>query len=149
LPPGFSAGAVARTIVLPGLPAFASFICYEAIFPRSVPYKARPHVLVNVTNDAWFGTSGGPHQHLAHARFRAIEQGVPMIRAANTGISAIIDPYGRVTASLGLGNSGILDAPLPKPSRATLYSRFGDLTFLVLLLTMSAAFLICRRTNLH
>ena len=107
LPAGFSAGSADRVIRLDGFPAFAGFICYEAVFPRSLPYASRPEVLVNVTNDAWFGTSGGPHQHLGHARFRAIEQGVPMIRAANTGISALIDSAGRIKAMLALAQQAI------------------------------------------
>ena len=145
LPPGFSAGSEDRVIRIDGLPAFAGFICYEAVFPRSLPYASRPEMLVNATNDAWFGTSGGPHQHLGHARFRAIEQGVPMIRAANTGISAMIDPTGRVRARLALGMAGHLDVAMPVIMAATPYSVIGDLGFLGLLISISVVYLICRR----
>ena len=145
LPPGFSAGSEDRVIRLDGVPAFAGFICYEAVFPRSRPYASRPEMLVNATNDAWFGTSGGPHQHLGHARFRAIEQGVPMIRVANTGISAMIDAAGRVQAMLALGTAGHLDAVMPVVMAATPYSSIGDLGFLGLLVLIAIVYLICRR----
>ena len=145
LPAGFSAGSADRVIRLDGFPAFAGFICYEAVFPRSLPYASRPEVLVNVTNDAWFGTSGGPHQHLGHARFRAIEQGVPMIRAANTGISALIDSAGRIKAMLALGTTGHLDMAMPAVMAATAYAAIGDLGFLGLLMLIAASRLICRR----
>ncbi len=146
LPPGFSAGSEDRVIRLDGgIPAFAGFICYEAVFPRSLPYGSRPEMLVNATNDAWFGTSGGPHQHLGHARFRAIEQGVPMIRAANTGISALIDATGRVQAKLALGTTGHLDVAMPVVTAATPYSLIGDLGFLALLVLITTIYLICRR----
>jgi apolipoprotein N-acyltransferase len=147
LPPGFAAGSEDRVVNLPGLPAFAGFICYEAAFPRSLPYATRPRVLVNATNDAWFGTSGGPHQHLAHARFRAIEQGVVMIRAANTGISAVIDAHGRIVGSLGLGAAGRLDIALPPEQKTTIYAKAGDLAFLALLALIMLLHLICRRTK--
>lgn len=145
LPPGFAAGQEDRVIQLDGLPAFAGFICYEAVFPRSRPYASRPDMLVNVTNDAWFGTSGGPHQHLGHARFRSIEQGVPMIRAANTGISAMIDSAGRVRSMLGLGAVGRLDVAMPARMAVTPYAVFGDTGFLGLLLLITVVHLICRR----
>lgn len=145
LPPGFSAGSEDRVIRLDGVPAFAGFICYEAVFPRSLPYASRPEMLVNATNDAWFGTSGGPHQHLGHARFRAIEQGVPMIRAANTGISAMIDSAGRVKALLALGKTSHLDVAMPAVMAATPYSIIGDFGFLALLVSFSVVYLICRR----
>ncbi len=145
LPPGFSTGSEDRVIRVEGMPAFAGFICYEAVFPRSVPYDSRPEMLVNATNDAWFGTSGGPHQHLGHARFRAIEQGVPMIRAANTGISAMIDSVGRVRAKLALGTAGHLDVAMPAVMAATPYAMIGDSGLLTLLVSIFAVYLICRR----
>lgn len=140
----FSAGRGPRTLTLAGLPPFSPLICYEAIFPDEVVAEGdpRPAWLLNVTNDSWFGDSAGPYQHFAAARVRAIEQGLPLIRAANTGISAIVDPYGRIIAELPLGHSGILDGPLPRPTKGlTPYARFGDVTALalVLLLALGAA----------
>lgn len=148
LPSGFSEGAADRVINVPGAPPFAGFICYEAVFPRSFPYDKTPKLLINVTNDAWFGTSGGPHQHLAQSRFRAIEQGAPMIRAANTGISAMVDATGRMLATLPLQHTGILDQPLPPGLGSTWYHRFGDGLFLILLALALSANLICRLNNL-
>jgi len=97
----FSPGPGARLIEAPGLGRALPLICYEAIFPQDVnAAPARPDFLLQITNDAWFGTFSGPWQHLAQARFRAIEQGLPMLRAANTGISAMIGPRGRVLAQI-------------------------------------------------
>lgn len=125
----FSAGPGPRTLHLPGLPPAAPLICYEIIFPGAVTDPAdRPAWLLNITNDAWFGMSAGPYQHFAIARMRAIEEGVPLVRAANTGISGAADPNGRVTARLDLGESGALDVDLPAALPApTLYSRLRDL----------------------
>jgi apolipoprotein N-acyltransferase len=134
VPAGFAAGERPATIELAGTPPFAPLVCYEAIFPHELLDRARrPSWLLNVTNDAWFGTSIGPRQHFAQARFRAIEEGLPLVRAANTGISAVIDPYGRVVKSLGLGSRGVIDAPLPAALAATPYARFGDWLLLALL----------------
>jgi apolipoprotein N-acyltransferase len=112
-------------------------ICYEAIFPAHARMPAgspdRPSLLVQLTNDAWFGTVAGPWQHLAQARVRAIEQGLPLARSANTGISAMVDPWGRVTHSLPLGVEGRIDAPLPDARPATPYARRGDGPVLVAL----------------
>ncbi len=112
-------------------------ICYEAVFPQDV-YRSpsRPDFLLQITNDAWFGKWSGPYQHLAQARIRAIEQGLPMLRAANTGVSAVIDGAGRIVADLDLGVAGKVDAPLPAPLRVTVYSRFGDLPTLILLIVL-------------
>ncbi len=110
----FSAGPGPRTLRVPGLPPFSPLICYEAIFPGQVlDASERPQWLLNITNDAWFGISSGPYQHFAAARLRAVEEGMPLVRAANTGISAVVDSYGRVRARLGLGEGGVLDAALP------------------------------------
>ena len=103
-------------------------ICYEAVFPQDVNRaEGRASFLLQVTNDAWFGSGSGPYQHLAQARMRAAEQGLPMIRVANTGVSAMIDPYGRIIGSLPLGTAGYIDLPLPNPLHPSFYSRTGDL----------------------
>jgi apolipoprotein N-acyltransferase len=110
-------------------------ICYEAVFAHDVGNAPmRPAFLMQLTNDAWFGARSGPQQHLAQAQMRAIEQGLPMVRAANTGISAVIDPKGRITASLALDVAGYLDASLPGPGAPTLYSRTGDVPWATALL---------------
>lgn len=122
----FSAGPGPVALPLPGLPEALPLICYEAIFPEAgFAAGPRPGWLVNVTNDAWFGTSSGPPQHLAQARLRAIEQGLPLARAANTGISALVDPYGRVEHALQLGVAGVIDGDLPAATKAPPYARFG------------------------
>ena len=127
VPGGFEAGSGRRLLIVPGLPAAAPLICYEAIFPGEVvpagPPAERPGLLLNVTNDAWFGTTAGPHQHFAQARLRAIEEGLPLIRSANTGISAIVDPYGRVLAELPLGAEGVLDGGLPERIEPPLFAQ--------------------------
>lgn len=111
---GYSAGRGPALMSLPGLPGYQPLICYEAIFPQHLrDLPQRPEWLLQATNDAWFGKFSGPYQHLAQARLRAIETGLPLIRAANTGISAVIDPYGRLRDTLNLGEAGTIDAPLP------------------------------------
>lgn len=127
----YSPGPGLQTLSLPGLPPFSPLICYEAIFPNAAE---KPDLsaqwLLNVTNDAWYGETAGPYQHLAHARMRAVEQGLPMIRAANTGISAVIDPYGRILSFLPLGTAGVLDAELPRPiPQRTLYARANKVLY--------------------
>jgi apolipoprotein N-acyltransferase len=147
---GFIAGVDRRNQHVPGGPDFLPLICYEIIFPSdAVPHSERPGWLydrigrylawpfvagngdrpgwlLNLTNDGWFGASAGPYQHFQQARVRAIEEGLPLVRAANTGISAVVDPLGRVVASLPLGSEGVLDARLPRPVAPTLYARAGD-----------------------
>jgi apolipoprotein N-acyltransferase len=127
LPGGFSAGDRRRPISVPGAPPALPLICYEAIFPDELmPDGPRPDWMVNVTNDGWFGISSGPYQHLQQARVRAVEQGLPMVRAANTGISAVIDPLGRIVESLPLGTEGLLTTRLPRPVGSPVYARVGD-----------------------
>ena len=131
---GFSSGPGARVLDLGPLGKALPLICYEAVFAHGVrAAPERPALLLQITNDAWFGDYAGPQQHLAQARMRAIEQGLPLARAANTGISAMIDPWGRVTASLSLGQFGFVDAELPEPLAPTLYARMGDLPILILM----------------
>jgi apolipoprotein N-acyltransferase len=143
---GFSAGERRQMLAIPGGPPMLPLICYEVIFPGElVPAGERPGWLLNVTNDGWFGMSSGPYQHLQLARLRAIEEGLPLVRAANTGISAVIDPVGRIVASLPLGSEGVLDAPLPRPVAPTLYARFGDRIAGVLLAIGLAGVLVRRR----
>lgn len=131
----FSAGPGRVTVSLAGLPPFSPLICYEIIFPGAVAEdNQRAAWLLNVTNDAWFGTSIGPYQHLAMARVRAVEEGLPLVRAANTGISAVVDSYGRVVVSLGLNETGVVDSPLPQAlDGSTPYARWRDLPLLGLL----------------
>ena len=128
----FVAGPAPQTLQVRGLPPFSPLICYEVIFPGAVTDRLTPpQLLINITNDAWYGNTAGPHQHLAIARMRAIEEGVPLLRAANTGISAIIDAYGRTLRILPLGMEGIVDAPLPAARDATLYRDLADSIVLV------------------
>ncbi|QGM98679.1 apolipoprotein N-acyltransferase [Methylocystis parvus] len=125
-----------RTLAAPGLPQIAPLICYEAIFPGEAAPRdkggARPQLLLNLTNDGWFGKTIGPYQHFAQARLRAVEEGLPLIRVANTGISAIVDAYGRVIDSLPLGEEGIIDGRLPKAAGETIFARWGGGPFVVL-----------------
>ena len=110
-------------------------ICYEVIFSgRVIDRAARPDVMVNLTNDAWFGNSAGPWQHLFHAQMRSVEEGVPLLRVANTGISAGFDGYGRPLGVLALGAVGALDLKVPPALRTTIFSQFGNLAFFSLLL---------------
>ncbi len=129
-----------------GLPSFSPIICYEVIFPAAVDGPGeRPQWLLNITNDAWFGRRADRTKHLTSARLRTIEEGLPMIRAANTGVSAVIDAYGRVLASLDMQQEGIIDHRLPAPRVATPYARWGDWTLLALLVAFLGVTLIGTR----
>ena len=147
IPGGFTPGERRGPLRVPGLPMVAPLICYEAIFPGAVtPVSVRPGLLLNVTNDAWFGATPGPYQHFAQARLRAIEEGLPLVRAANSGISAIIDPLGRTISELPLGAEGVLDGPLPGRLPPTVFSRFPiTAPFLVLFLAFTGALWPFRR----
>ena len=138
---GFIPGDRRRLLSIPGAPKALPLICYEIIFPDELaPPGERAGWIVNITNDGWFGISTGPYQHFEQARVAAIEEGLPLARAANTGISAVVDPLGRVIASLPLGTEGVLDSPLPRPVAAPIYARVGDApAFLIVAIAFVAA----------
>jgi apolipoprotein N-acyltransferase len=141
---GFIPGTGRRAMEIPNAPRALPLICYEAIFPDEVAARGdRPGWIINLTNDGWFGISTGPYQHLQQARLRAIEQGLPVVRAANTGISAVIDPMGRIVARLGLGVEGVLDSSLPAAIAPTVYARSGDIP--TAMLVAAALILVIRR----
>ena len=148
LPGGFAAGTRRRGLDVPGAPPAAPLVCYEVVFPGAVlPPGARPGWMLNVTDDAWFGDTPGPYQHFLQARVRAVEEGLPLVRAANSGISSIVDGHGRVIASLGLGRMGVVDGDLPVSLPQTLYARFGDLVFIVLLMSCAGGALLTKVKN--
>ncbi len=125
---GYSPGPGPKLLDLGPLGKVLPLICYEAIFPHEIRrVSGRPDWMLMITNDAWFGRSAGPLQHLAQARARAVEMALPMVRVANTGVSAVIDARGRIVQSMPLGVSGRLDVALPPPLPASLYWKFGDM----------------------
>ncbi|XSG81573.1 MAG: apolipoprotein N-acyltransferase [Methyloligella sp. ZOD6] len=125
---GFTEGHEPRRLDVPGVPVLMPLICYEVLFPDEVNTRGREAKwMLNITNDAWFGRSVGPYQHFHQARVRAVEQGLPLVRAANTGISAVVDPMGRILGELGLEKKGVVDAALPRHFRATLFTKFERL----------------------
>jgi apolipoprotein N-acyltransferase len=131
---GFSAGPRRRSLNLPSAPPFSPLICYEAIFSGAVLGEGpRPGFLMNVTNDGWFGRTVGPHQHFHQARLRSAEEGLPMVRAANTGISAVIDPYGRVVGKTRLAQALMFETRLPRAVEPTFYSKWRGNVVLALL----------------
>lgn len=146
----FSSGNNRRNISLKGIPSFRSLICYEVIFPWEIISKndTRPSFIINITNDAWFGDISGPYQHLVATRFRSVEFGLPILRSANTGISAIIDPYGRLINFIKLNETGVISSPLPKATGRTFYSRFGDYP-LAIFLFIILFFGFFSRNNYH
>src|SRR5690606_32528347 len=140
MPEDFTAGPPPRPLSVAGLPAVQPLICYEALFPRTTARAAeragrRPEWILNVSNDAWFGVTSGPLQHLNLASYRSIEEGLPMLRSTPTGVSAAIDAYGRILPGkrLELGEAGVVDVRLPAALEPTPYSRFGEATLLVML----------------
>lgn len=142
LPESFTPGKGPSSLQLPGIGWVTPLVCYEVIFPHDLVPRERPDLLVNVTNDGWFGRSTGPYQHLSQARMRSIEQGLPLLRAANTGISAVIDPAGRVLARTLLETRTVIDSRVPQALPPTLYARCGD--WLLLVLMVLAAILLRR-----
>lgn len=141
----FSPGPGPRTVTLPGLPPVSPLICYEVIFPGAVTATGgeRPRWLLNLTNDAWYGQTAGPHQHFAMTRARAVEEGIPLVRVATTGISGVVDPHGRVVASLPLGARGVVDSPLPNAiATPTVFARWQNLSFwaIIPMLVLAAIF---------
>lgn len=146
LPESFTAGVGPRSIDVPGVGLAGMLICYEAIFPHLlVDERRRPRWIVNVTNDGWFGLSVGPHQHLAQVRMRAVEQGLPIARAANTGISAVIDPWGRYLGKTELEIKTVLDVRLPSAIAPPFFARWGITPFWYLLATILAGVVLRRR----
>lgn len=133
----FTEGSGPRTIVHPRLPPFSPLICYEVIFPGQIlsQNEPSPHWLLNITNDAWYGNTTGPHQHFDITRARAIEEGLPMVRVGNNGISGVIDPYGRVLKTLKLNERGVLDVQLPHASNdRPLYAIYRDTPMWILII---------------
>lgn len=142
---GFSVGQGPRLLTVTGVPPATPLICYEIIFPHAITKAGtRTGWLLNLTNDAWFGSSAGPYQHFHQAQVRAVEQGLPLVRAANTGISAVIDSFGRVRAEIGLGEKGVIDADLPKVGSRTLLSQFGFVVEIAMLALAAIGWLACR-----
>jgi apolipoprotein N-acyltransferase len=136
----FTRGPGVTTLHLDHLPNPSPLVCYEAIFPGAVArLDDRPDWLLNVTNDGWYGKTAGPHQHFENARVRAVEEGLPLVRAANTGISATIDPLGRIIGLEPLYKTGVVDTILPAPLPPTLYARFGDTLFFLMLVLLGIA----------
>lgn len=142
---GFIPGAGRANLDVPHAPRVLPLICYEAIFPGDVESAGHDRAgwIINLTNDGWFGLSTGPYQHLQQARWRAIEQGLPLVRSANTGISAVIDPLGRIVARLDLGIEGVVDSSLPAAIAPTVYARSGNLPVIILL--AAALIVVIRR----
>ncbi len=139
------AGPPSYVTLVEGLPPFRTLICYEAIFPGTVRppcHELQPQWILNITNDGWFGHSPGPHQHAVSARFRAIEEGLPLVRVANTGTSCMIDPLGRVLHTLPLYVRGIIDSPLPCAIPMTLYARFQETIWVAMMIALGLAILL-------
>ena len=129
----FSVGKKDNTYHLPSpFPSVGLLVCYEIIFSGETINTSRPNVIINLTNDAWYGDTAGPRQHLSTARVRAIEEGLPVLRSANTGISAVIDPYGRYKYFLDFLEKGTIDGYVPKDINPTFFSIYGNLTFFIL-----------------
>lgn len=145
LPGTFRAGFRHRVLNPVAGPAFLPLICYEAIFPAAATSSdERPGFILNVTNDAWFGDTPGPYQHFAQARMRAVEQGLPVVRAANTGISAVVDAYGRVLAIRPLMAAGRIDMRMPSAISPTVFARYGQNALAIFLIVFVGLLLVTR-----
>ena len=146
----FLPGNGPQILTLGNLPPFRPLICYEAIFPGVlIGDGERPAWLLNLTNDAWYGKTPGPYQHFTQTRFRSIEEGIPLVRAASTGISAVIDPYGRIVASLALGEKGVLDIGLPAAkAEGTLYGRSGNPPLLIVVILLLGVLVASRKRTI-
>ena len=124
---GYTAGPGGMTLDVEGLPRFAPLICYEVVYPRHAPGGGdRPDWLLNISNDSWYGNSAGPRQHANQARYRALEAGLPMARAASSGVSGLTGPYGRPLRVLGIEDDRAIDLALPRPLKAPIYARHGE-----------------------
>jgi apolipoprotein N-acyltransferase len=146
---GFIPGSRRDVMTIPGAPKALPLICYEVAFSgQIVAAGERPGWIVNLTNDGWFGISTGPYQHLQQARLRAIEEGLPIVRVANTGISAVIDPLGRFIGELRLGQEGVLDSPLPTALPSPVFARINDWP-LAIVLAISILMITRRRMRQH
>ncbi|MBO7244942.1 MAG: apolipoprotein N-acyltransferase [Alphaproteobacteria bacterium] len=147
IPADFKKGSGLQTLFIPKAPPVSPLVCYEVIFSGHVVNKEkRPEWLLNITNDAWYGISAGPYQHLSIAQMRAVEEGLPLVRATNNGVSAVINPYGEIIASLPLGKQGVLDTSLPRSNPPTLFSKYGNtLPLLMIFMIFIFALLTNRR----
>ncbi len=143
---GFSAGNGTRLTVAPNIPPFIALICYEIIFPGAIREKdSAPGWMLNVTNDAWFGDSAGPEQHFHHARLRAVEEGLPLVRVANNGFTAVVDSYGRIASQLPRNVEFVLDSGLPTASEGTIFVKWGEVVFGILILMSFSAWLLLKK----
>ena len=150
VPADFSHGPRPAPVDIPGAPRVQPLICYESLYPGfTSTLGGRPGWIVNVSNDAWFGRTSGPIQHLNLASYRAIETGLPMVRSTPTGISALIDPWGRIGARLNAGESGVIDVQLPQPAPPPQYAKTGDFFFALVILVLLATGLFGRRRELN
>ena len=135
----YSPGSKLETLEVDGIPPFSPLICYEAIFPgKVINPETDPKWLLNITNDAWYGHTSGPYQHLAIVRVRAIEEGMPLVRAANNGISAVMDAYGKILYHLDLNEIGFIDFDLPKAlMHRTFYSTWREFPFVLMIIAVT------------
>ncbi len=136
-PADFVAGTKNHIMAVSGIGQVQALICYEVIFAgRVVTRQPRPDLMVNVTNDAWFGATIGPWQHLYQSQMRAAEEGIPLLRVAHTGISAAVDGFGRKLGSIPLGERAYLDIAIPSVLTAPVFARFGNAGFFALCLVV-------------